>query len=68
MGNTPGQKEIACQQVMLDDGSVYLLQWSIFPAATKGEFSPEKLMDRYLQYIRNWVLFGSSSGREVIRR
>ena len=44
--------EIACQQVLVDDASVFSIQWSIFPAATIVGVSPENLLERYLTHIK----------------
>lgn len=48
--------EIACQQVLLDDSSVFSVQWSLFPAAIAANLIPETLMMRYLDYIRSCTL------------
>lgn len=45
-------QEIACQQVLLDDASVFSVQWSVFPASLAPPLSPKMLLDHYLAYIR----------------
>ncbi|RII28033.1 MAG: hypothetical protein CXR30_14315 [Geobacter sp.] len=45
-------QEIACQQVLVDDSSVFSIQWSIFPPRIATELTPEMLLNRYLAYIR----------------
>ena len=50
------QQEIACQQVLVDDSSVFSIQWSVFPAAITGGFSPQNLLERYLEYVRECTL------------
>lgn len=50
------QQEIACQQVMMEDSSVFSIQWSIFPAEIAADLTPDILMQRYLRYIRRCTL------------
>ncbi|MBC7963553.1 MAG: hypothetical protein H7Y05_11495 [Steroidobacteraceae bacterium] len=49
-------QEISCQQVLVDDASVFSVQWSVFPASISGSLSAENLMTRYLDYIRSCTL------------
>lgn len=49
-------QEIACQQVLLDDNSVFSVQWSVFPSEIAGSLTAGKLMLRYLDYIRSCTL------------
>lgn len=56
MEASPPHQEIACQQVLVDNDSVFSLQWSLFPSAITVGFSPEKLLERYLSYIRACTL------------
>lgn len=56
MGKALREQEIACQQVLVEDSSVYSIQWSVFPAALATEISPETLLARYLSYIRSCTL------------
>lgn len=46
-------QEIACQQVLGEDSSVFSIQWSVFPAPLATRLTPEMLLDRYLAYIRS---------------
>ena len=48
----PHRQEIACQQVLVEDSSVFSIQWSVFPAALAAQLTPEMLLNRYLAYIR----------------
>lgn len=48
----PDNQEIACQQVLVEDSSVFSVQWSIFPARIAAGLAPHHLLDRYLAYIR----------------
>lgn len=50
------QQEIACQQVLLEDSSVFSLQSSLFPAALAAGLTPRVLLARYLTYIRRCTL------------
>jgi hypothetical protein len=52
MPATSQEQEIACQQVLLDDDSVFSIQWSSFPAGFQAELSPEVLLKRYLAHVR----------------
>jgi len=47
------KQEIACQQVLVEDSSVFSIQWSVFPVCLAAELSPESLLSRYLSYIRS---------------
>jgi hypothetical protein len=46
-------QEIACQQVLVEDSSVFSIQWSVFPHAIAAGLTPEILLTRYLDYIRS---------------
>ncbi|MDD2580986.1 MAG: hypothetical protein PHR66_03225 [Desulfuromonadaceae bacterium] len=48
--------EISCQQVMVEDASVFSLQRADLPAAIAGALSAEELLRRYLFYIRKCTL------------
>ncbi len=48
--------DIAFQQVLLADGSVFSIQWTIFPESHAAPLSPAFLVDRYLAYIRRFTL------------
>lgn len=51
-----GDQEIACQQVLVEDASVFSIQWSLFPVGLATRLSPEILLSRYLSYIRSCTL------------
>lgn len=53
---TSALQEISCQQVMVDDDSIFSVQWSVLPHEIAGTLSAENLMMRYLSYIRNCTL------------
>ena len=53
---TCSHQEISCQQALVDDASVFSVQWSVFPFRVAGKLSAENLMMRYLSYIRNCTL------------
>jgi hypothetical protein len=62
-------QEIACQQVLVEDSSVFSIQWSTFPAQIAAGLTPRHLLDRYLSYIRHATLsvirpFESATGVE----
>ncbi len=46
-------QDIACQQVLVEDNSVFSAQWSVIPSHLAIGLSPEILLDRYLAYIRH---------------
>ncbi len=48
--------EIAFQQVLLADGSVFSIQWTIIPESHAAPLSPAFLVERYLAYIRRFTL------------
>lgn len=48
--------EIACQQVLLEDSSVFSVQWMTLPRDVAAGVTPERLFRRYLVYIRRFTL------------
>ncbi len=46
-------QEVACQQVLVEDNSVFSIQWSLFPDSLAAGMTPELLAQRYLEYIRS---------------
>ena len=48
--------EIACQQVMAEDASVFSIQWADLPVAKAGNLSPQDLLNRYLKCINKYTL------------
>jgi hypothetical protein len=53
MKRPPADHEIVCQQVLVEDASVFSLQSTVFPAAAATGLSPKNLLERYLAYIRD---------------
>lgn len=53
---TPTEQEIACQQVLLDDSSVFSIQWMTVSERLGSAVTPDFLLDRYLAYIRRFTL------------
>ena len=56
METASAYQKIACQQVLVDDASVFSVQWSVFPSAVAEGLYPEKLLGRYLAHIRSCTL------------
>lgn len=52
MGSRSHKQEIACQQVLVEDSSVFSIQWSVFPDALASVLTPRLLLERYLAYIK----------------
>lgn len=44
--------QIACQQVLQEDSSVFSIQWTDLPSELAGELTPPCLLERYLEAIR----------------
>jgi len=56
MGKASGVvEEIVCQQVLMEDSSVYSSQWMTVPASIAVRLSPQYLLEQYLLYIRRWT-------------
>uniref|UniRef100_A0A831UDJ2 DUF1990 domain-containing protein n=1 Tax=Geobacter metallireducens TaxID=28232 RepID=A0A831UDJ2_GEOME len=53
---TPGEQEIACQQVLMEDSSVFSIQWTTVPKHLAAGVTPDFLLDRYLAYIRRFTV------------
>lgn len=49
-------KEIACQQVLMEDGSVFSIQWLVLPPECADALFPAALLERYLAFIRRFTL------------
>lgn len=63
------EHKIACQQVLLEDSSVFSTQWSVYSAEIAGGLTAEKVMNLYLNYVRSFTFsivrpFMSESGIE----
>jgi hypothetical protein len=52
MGAHTDKYEVACQQVLVEDSSVFSIQWSVFPVSVVAGLTPQLLLERYLSYIR----------------
>lgn len=48
--------EIACQQVMAEDASVFSVQWTDLPVTLAGALSAEELLVRYLGFVKKCTL------------
>ncbi len=48
--------EIACQQVLEQDASVFSIQWLDLPPEFGSRLSPALLLERYLEHIRRFTL------------
>jgi hypothetical protein len=49
-------QEIVCQQVLVEDSSVFSTQWSTFPREIASGLTPAILLNRYLSYIQRTTL------------
>ncbi len=49
-------QEIACQQVMTEDASVFSVQWTDLPVTMAGALSAKELLGRYLGHINRCTL------------
>lgn len=49
-------QEIACQQVLVEDSSVFSVQSSIFPEQISAGLTARSLLDRYLNHVRRATL------------
>jgi hypothetical protein len=47
--------EIACQQVLKNDGSVFSIQWALLPSRHTATLTPRFLLERYLAYLRRFT-------------
>jgi hypothetical protein len=48
--------EIACQQVLMHDASVFSIQWTVLPAQYAATLTPEFVLERYFSYLRRFTL------------
>ncbi len=51
-----GIRQIACQQVLTENSSVYSVQWTVLPASHAATLAPQFILDRYLAYLRSFTL------------
>lgn len=49
-------QEIACQQILLEDSSVFSVQWTTLPHRLAAGVTPDWLLERYLASIRRFTL------------
>jgi len=47
--------EIACQQVLLQDASVFSVQWLLLPESCAQLIDSQQLLQRYLQQVRSFT-------------
>ena len=50
-----GVAEIACQQVLLQDGTVFSVQWLVVPARYAHALTAGLLLERYLKLVRDYT-------------
>lgn len=48
--------EVACQQVLTAEGTVFSIQWTIFPPEVAPGLTATALLERYLTHIRRFTL------------
>ena len=48
--------DIACQQVLIHDASVFSIQWVVLPSHHAPQLTPERLLQRYLDHVRRSTL------------
>jgi hypothetical protein len=56
MISRPASQEIACQQILAEDASVFSVQWTDLPDSVAQALSSEALLERYLEFIRKYTL------------
>lgn len=49
-------KKIACQQVLLQDSSVFSIQWLVLPPTHAETVTPLYMLDQYLHHIKSFTL------------
>lgn len=49
------EKEIACQQVLLQDSSVFSIQWMVVPRDCTATLTPPFLLEKYLVHVRRFT-------------
>lgn len=52
----PDYHEIACQQILAEDHSVFSIQWVVLPATVPAQVTAATLLQDYLDYIRRFTL------------
>jgi hypothetical protein len=56
MKSAENKIEIACQQVLSDDGAVFSIQWVVFPVQHAAALTPDFIMGKYLSFLRRVTL------------
>lgn len=56
METPPPHQEIACQQLLVYNASVFSIQRTLLPSPISETFTAENLLTRYLEYIRSCTL------------
>ena len=49
--------EIACQQVLMHDASVFSIQWAVIPDQFAAGLTPDFVLERYFSYLQRFTLF-----------
>lgn len=49
-------KKIACQQVLLQDSSVFSIQWMVLPSRHTTHVTPGYMLDHYLRHINTFTI------------
>lgn len=49
-------QEVACQQILAEDASVFSIQWLDFPVETASRLTSQFLLEQYLGYVRRFTL------------
>ena len=48
--------DIACQQVLTHDGSVFSIQWTVIPEKYSATLTPDLVLERYFSYLQRFTL------------
>jgi hypothetical protein len=48
--------EIACQQVLTHDASVFSIQWTVMPEKYAATLTPDFVLERYFSYLQRFTL------------
>jgi hypothetical protein len=47
--------EIACQQVLTHDASVFSIQWTVIPEKYSAKLTPDFVLERYFSYLQRFT-------------
>lgn len=47
--------EIACQQVLVNDASVFSIQWVVLPQRHETALTPDLILEKYFSYLRRFT-------------